>query len=219
MIIKRIIIVDDHAIVRNGIKAILSYFKDISVIETASNYAELEDHIKNELPDVVILDIEMPEMDGITIAGILQDKHPEIKKIILSAHITNQNISDAVEAGVLAILPKDADEDELYTAICKAYNGDYYYSNFVQELVLKNYLTNHKKDNKSSQQDTECLSEREMEIIKAFGDGLSYKEIADKLFISPRTVESHKIRILEKLKLHTIIDLVKFGIKNNIINI
>ena len=219
MIIKRIIIVDDHAIVRNGIKAILSFFKDISVIETASNFTELEDHIKNELPDVIILDIEMPEMDGITIAGILQDKYPEIKKIILSAHITDENIYDAVEAGVLAILPKDSNEDELHLAICKAYNGDHYYSNFVQELVLKNYLTNHKKDNKSSQQDTDCLSEREMEIIKAFGDGLSYKEIADKLFISPRTVESHKNRILEKLKLHTIIDLVKFGIKNNIINI
>ncbi|HNQ68803.1 MAG TPA: response regulator transcription factor [Bacteroidales bacterium] len=216
---KKVIIVDDHAIVRNGIKVLLSVFNDIKVINTASNYSELENQISTELPDIILLDIEMPEMDGISIAAILQDKYPEIKKIILSAQITEQNISDAIEAGVLALLPKDTDEDELYLAICKAYVGDHYYSNFVQELVLKNYLSNHKKDTDNNQKDVESLSSREIEIIQEFGNGLSYKEIADKLFISPRTVESHKNRILEKLNLNTIIDLVKYGIKNDLIKI
>jgi len=216
---KKVIIVDDHAIVRNGIKALLSVFNDIEVIDTAANYSELKNQISSELPDIIILDIEMPEMDGISIAAILQVNNPEIKKIILSAHITDQNIYDAIDAGVLAILPKDADEDELYTAICKAYNGDYFYDNFVQELVLKNYLSHHKNDTDNNQKVLESLSSREIEIIQEFGNGLSYKEIANKLFISPRTVESHKNRILEKLNLNTIIDLVKFGIKNEIIKI
>ncbi|PLX07428.1 MAG: hypothetical protein C0596_10845 [Marinilabiliales bacterium] len=216
---KKIIIVDDHAIVRNGLKALLSFFDDVDICGDAASFTELEDLLLEGLPDILLLDIEIPGKNGLEIAAIMQEKHPQIKKIILSANITPDTISDAVDAGVVSILPKDSNEDELYLAINKAYKGEHYYSNYVSNIILKNYLKKDKAVEDSSIKQVEELSDREIDIIKAFGDGLSYKEIGDKLNISPRTVESHKNRILAKLELHTIIDLVKFGIKNNLIQL
>jgi DNA-binding NarL/FixJ family response regulator len=214
-----VIIVDDHAIVRDGITAMLSFYQNIDVIGAASSYEHLVSLLDNKTPDVIILDIEMPDKNGIEIATILQKDYPRIKKIILSAHITPNTISDAVDAGVVSILPKDSNEDELYLSISKASLGEHHYSNFVSDIILKNYLNKNKIELDTNIEKISELSEREIEIIVAFGDGLSYKEIGEKLFISPRTVESHKNRILEKLKLNTIIDLVKFGIKNDLIQL
>ncbi len=214
---KSLIIVDDHAIVRSGIKALLSFFEDIDIIGDAADLDELLKLLNNSIPDVILLDIELPKTSGLEIAAILQSEYPQIKKIILSAYITSDTISEAVDAGVVAILPKDCSEDELYLAINKAYNGDHYYSNYVNDIILKNYLKKDKISEEYSINLINELSEREFEIISAFGDGLSYKEIGEKLHISPRTVESHKNRIFHKLNLYTIIDLVKFGIRNNII--
>ena len=214
-----VIIVDDHAIVRDGIKAMLSFYQDVYVVGAASSFDQLVSLIETEIPNVVILDIEMPGKNGIEIAAILQKEYPSVKKIILSAHITPDTISDAIDAGVVSILPKDSNEDELYLSISKAYNGEHHYSNFVSEIILKNYLKKDKIELDVNQEKLKELSDREIEIIVAFGDGLSYKEIGEKLFISPRTVESHKNRILEKLELNTIIDLVKFGIKYDLIQI
>ncbi len=214
---KKIIIVDDHVIVRNGLKALLSFFNDIEVIGDASGYEELQVLLNSNQSDIILLDIEIPKVSGLEIAAILQEKYPKIKKIILSAHITSDTISDAVDAGVVSILPKDCNEDELYLAINKAYNGEHYYSNYVSNIILKKYLKKDRIKEDYNIKKVEELSEREIEIIKAFGEGLSYKEIGDKLCISPRTVESHKNRIFLKLELYTIIDLVKFGIKNGFI--
>ncbi|MBN2776753.1 MAG: response regulator transcription factor [Bacteroidales bacterium] len=214
-----VIIVDDHAIVRNGITAMLSFYQNIDVIGAASSYEHLVSLLDSKTPDVIILDIEMPDKNGIEIAAILQKDYPSIKKIILSAHITPDTISDAIDAGVVSILPKDSNEDELYLAISKASKGENHYSHFVSDLILKNYLKKDKIEVDNKIEKVAQLSEREIEIIVAFGDGLSYKEIGEKLFISPRTVESHKNRILEKLELNTIIDLVKFGIKYDLIQI
>jgi two-component system response regulator NreC len=214
-----VIIVDDHAIVRDGITAMLSFYQNIDVIGAASSYEHLVSLLDIKTPDVVILDIEMPGKSGIEIATILQKDYPSIKKIILSAHITPDTISDAVDAGVVSILPKDSNEDELYLSISKASKGEHHYSNFVSDIILKNYLDKNKIGLDTNKEKISELSDREIEIIVAFGDGLSYKEIGEKLFISPRTVESHKNRILEKLELNTIIDLVKFGIKYDLIQI
>ena len=213
----KIIIVDDHAIVRDGLKAILSFFKEFEVVGTASSYENLLELLKTNSPDVMLLDIEIPGKDGLEIAAIIQEEYPNIRKLILSAHITLENINRAVDAGVLAILPKDTSEDELHHAILMAINGEHYYSNYVSDIILKDYLHPEKISSKYDAKDNVVLSEREIEIIQAFSDGLKYKEIGEKLFISPRTVESHKNRIMDKLNLFTIMDLVKYGIKNSLI--
>jgi DNA-binding NarL/FixJ family response regulator len=123
--------VDDHAIVRNGIKALLSFFDDVEIIGDAESYDALNILLDKNIPDIILLDIEIPKVNGLQIASILQDKFPQIKKIILSAYINPDTISEAVDAGVVAILPKDSSEDELYLAINKAFEGEHYYSNYV----------------------------------------------------------------------------------------
>lgn len=215
----RIIIVDDHSIVCDGIKAMLSFYENYDVIGTFNSYDSLKSFLQTEVPDVIILDIEMPEVNGLQIAEILNNELPQLKKIILSAYITPDTISQAIEAGVVSILPKDTKEDELYYAIKKAIAGENYYSAFVSKVILKNYLNKDKIEKRIEVNKLSELTEREIEIIKAFGEGLSFKEIGDNLNISPRTVESHKNRILNKLNLHTIIDLVKFGIKAELIKL
>ncbi len=214
----QIIIVDDHAIVRDGIKSILSFYKDVQVIGLAANFDELSALLDTQTVDVVLLDIEMPGKSGLEIAAFLEENSPEIKKIIMSAFINYDNILSAIDAGVLAIMPKDINEDELYFAIKKAVAGEHHYSSYVNSLIVKNYVQKDKIPPKYQEKNTVQLSEREIEVIQAFSDGLSYKEIAERLFISPRTVESHKNRILNKLSLFTIIDLVKYGIKNDLVN-
>jgi DNA-binding NarL/FixJ family response regulator len=214
----QIIIVDDHAIVRDGIKSILSFYKEIEVLGLAANFDELMALLDKHTVDIVLLDIEMPGKSGLEIAAFLQEKSPEIKKIIMSAFINYENVLSAIDAGVLAIMPKDINEDELYFAIKKAVAGEHHYSSYVNSLIVKNYIQKDKIPPKYQENNSVHLSEREIEVIQAFSDGLSYKEIADRLFISPRTVESHKNRILDKLGLFTIIDLVKYAIKNNLID-
>jgi DNA-binding NarL/FixJ family response regulator len=215
----KIVIVDDHSIVCEGIKAMLSFYNDLDVIGTFNSFSNLKLFLAKQVPDVIILDIEIPEVNGLQIAEILNNDFPKIKKIILSAFINPETISQAIEAGVVSILPKDTNEDELHHAIIKAVQGENYYSSFVSKVILKNYLTKDKVEKRIEICKLNDLSTREIEIIRAFGEGLSYKEIGDNLNISPRTVESHKNRILIKLELHTIIDIVKFGIKSDIIKL
>ncbi len=215
----KIFLVDDHTIIRDGIRALLSLDSDFEVTGEASGWDELELLLQKKQPDLIILDIEMPGKSGLEIAETLQDSHPEIRKIILSANVDSETVYEAINAGVLSILPKNSNEDELATAIRKAMNGEEYFTHTVAQMIIKNYINKNKISSKYDPKPNILLTEREIEIIRGFSDGLSYKEIGAKLDISPRTVESHKLNILEKLELHTIIDIVKYAIKNNIVQI
>jgi len=214
-----IILVDDHTIIREGIKALLSLDADFHVIGEASCWDELEVLLEKKSPHIVILDIEMPGKNGLEIASILQETRPEIKKIILSGNVDSETIYEAVNCGVLSILPKESNEDELSTAIRKAAAGEDFYTHLISQMIIKNYINTKKISNRYVPEVKAHLSEREIELIQCFSDGMSYKQIGEKLNISPRTVESHKLNILQKLELHTIIDIVKYAIKNNIITI
>lgn len=214
-----VIIVDDHEIVREGIKLLLSTNKTVKVIGEASNDKEFFDLLKVENPDVVILDIEMPGMDGLQISEILEDDYPQIKKILLSANIDETTIPIAIDKGVLGILPKNCSHNDLNSAIEKANKGEPYYNRYVTDLLIKSYVDKSNIGNKFEKKSKVELSEREVEVIKCFSDGMIYKEIADQLNISPRTVESHKNNILKKLELNTVIDLVKYAIKNEIVSL
>jgi DNA-binding NarL/FixJ family response regulator len=214
-----IILVDDHTIIREGIKTLLSLNLDFHVIGEASCWDDLQILLEKQTPHVIILDIEMPGKNGLEIAAILQETRPEIKKIILSGNVDSETIYEAIDCGVLSILPKESNEDELSTAIRKAAAGEDFYTHLVSQMIIKNYINTKKISNSYITEAKADLSEREIEIIHCFSDGMSYKQIADKLNISPRTVESHKLNIMQKLELHTIIDIVKYAIKNNIITI
>lgn len=214
----KLMLVDDHELVRTGFKSLLMLEKDIELIGEAYDSVSFFQLLVNQNPDVVVLDIEMPGLSGIEIAYKLEEEYPQIKKILLSANITKKSIAEAIDAGVLGILPKTCTKDEFIAAIRKAYIGDAYYNSFVADLIIKDYVNTSVIPSRYENKDAK-LSDRELEVIRCFAEGMIYKEIADKLSISPRTVESHKLNILQKLGLNTIIDLVKYAIKNNIVSI
>ncbi len=215
----RIILVEDHVIVRDGIKMILQSERNIEIVGEASSYSELKKMLEYMNPDILIMDISLPDVSGIEITTKLSKSHPEIKVIILSMHIKEDFIFNSIKAGTRGYLPKNTSKSDLINAVNTVYKGGEYYSAEVSNIVLKSYLRKAKGQAPESEDRMKQLTAREEELLKMFVSGMSNKEIAEKLFISARTVESHKNHIMNKLKLETNIDLLRFAIKNGIIEI
>ncbi|MCB0822184.1 MAG: response regulator transcription factor [Bacteroidales bacterium] len=212
----KVMLVDDHAIVRDGIKALIQS-EHIEVINEASSAREFFTLLKTGLPDVAILDISLPDISGIEITKKLKEDYPEIRVIILSMHLNEDFIFNAIKAGAMAYLPKNTSRSELLEAIEKVFNGEEFFAEPVSNIILKSYIKKAKKD-EADEQEKE-LTKRETEILTLFAEGKNNKEIADMLYISTRTVESHKNHIMQKLELKSTVELIKFAIRNHLIEI
>ena len=175
--------------------------------------------LKSKIPDVAIVDISLPEMSGIELTTYLSEHYPVIRVLILSMYTSEDFIFNAIKAGAAGYLPKNTTKKELNTAIEAIIKGEEYFSDSISSVILKSYIKKAKTDDMPEEKGLDLLSSREQEVLKLFSDGHSNKEIADKLFISTRTVESHKNHIMQKLELKTTVDLVKFAIKNGILEI
>jgi DNA-binding NarL/FixJ family response regulator len=215
----RVILLDDHQIVRDGIRALLGGSDDISIAGEASNFNELLELLKLTEPDVVLTDISLPEVSGIEITRFLTENHPQIKVLILSMHTGEDFIFNALKAGAKGYLPKNTTRRELIEAIQSVHNNQEFFSSQISNIILKSYVRKAKTADTQKQETEEVLTAREIEILKLFAGGMSNQEIADKLFISIRTVESHKNHIMQKLELKSTVDLIKFAIKNKIVEI
>jgi DNA-binding NarL/FixJ family response regulator len=216
----KVLLVDDHQIVRDGIFALLIKEHDIEIVGEASNGDELFEKLKFIKPDIIILDISLPKMSGIEIAGILTKDFPQIRIIVFSSYTDEETIFKSIRAGAKGFLPKDSMREDLVEAIKKVNQGFEYLSDKIPNTILMDYIkkagTQEEKFNNSK---LSSLTKREREILKLIAEGLSYKEIGNELFISVRTVETHKNNILQKLELKSTIDLVKFAIKNDLIDL
>ncbi len=215
----KITLIDDHQIVRDGIRALLESIENIEVIGEASSVKEFLENNKSVQPDILITDIAMPEISGIELTKMINENEntKNIKVLILSMFTNEDFIFNAIKAGAKGYLPKNTNRNELFEAIKTIYNGEEYFSESISNIILKSYIRKAKSYEQSEKKET--LSSRETEILKLFAQGLSNQEIADKLFISIRTVESHKNHIMQKLELKSTVDLIKFAIKNKIIEI
>lgn len=212
----KLILVDDHQIVRDGIKALLegeARFDIIGEADTGSMFFAL---IKTHKPDIVLLDINLPDISGIEITKKLAHEYPDIKVVVLSMYNTEDYIFNAVKAGAKAYLPKTTTRRELQDAVITVYNGEEYFSQAISNVILRSFIQQAKNEDRRKDN---ALTSRETEILKLFAQGLSNTEIANQLFISVRTVESHKNHIMHKLELKSTVDLIKFAIRNNIIEI
>lgn len=217
----KIILVEDHQIVRDGIKALLAEGPDIEIIGEAQNFSELREILNTKLPDIIIMDISLPETSGIEITTYITEKYQGTKVLILSMYTEEDFIFNAIKAGAKGYLPKNTTRKELLDAISAIYGGGEFYSETISGIILKSYVNKAKSaDNKNVKINKEdLLTHREIEILKHYAEGYSNQEIADKLFISIRTVESHKNHIMQKLELKSTVDLIKFAIKNKIVEI
>jgi DNA-binding NarL/FixJ family response regulator len=215
----KIILVDDHQIVRDGIKALLNDAEDIDVISEAASYNELREKLKLQDPDIIVMDISLPEMSGLEITKLLSETHPDLKVLILSMYTGEDFIFNAIKAGAKGYLPKNTTRKEIIDAIHSVYNNNEYYSESISKVILKSYVQKAKTSDNLPERAEDKLSSREIEILKYFAGGMSNQEIADKLFISIRTVESHKNHIMQKLELKSTVELIKYAIKNKIVDI
>lgn len=214
----KLIIADDHQIVRDGLSALFMCTEDIEVVAEVSDGNELLSAIETNETDLVMTDIDMPGKSGLDICKEITAKYENIKVIILSAYLTEMSIMEALKSGAKGILSKNSGSDDVLSSIYAVNNGYEYFSDEITKIILQSYIKKSKENKTEIKEDVE-LTAREKEIVILFAEGLQYKEIADKLFISVRTVESHKNNIMRKLELNSLIDLVKYAIKNKFIEL
>ncbi|MEA3495750.1 MAG: response regulator transcription factor [Bacteroidota bacterium] len=214
----RVLLVDDHKIFRDGILSLFSGAKEIEIIDVASNSNEALQKIRNQKPDVVIMDISMPEISGIEIIKQIKEENISSKILVLSMHTKEEYVFNAIRAGANGYLPKEeTSKEELFKAIKEIIAGKEYFSNSISTIMQKYFLRKAKNNENDSVKDYEQLTKREKEVLKLVIEGLSNIEIADKLFVNIRTIETHKHNLLQKLKIKNTIELVKFALKNNIL--
>lgn len=214
-----VFIVDDHQIVCDGIRALLSDVNDIEVMGCAVNLTDLTEKIKGHYIHLILINIYDPTEEEIEKIRSFKREFPNMDLLILSMSKREGFILKTIKAGAKGYLTKDTSRNELIEAIYSIRAGYDYYAKQITNIILKNYLRDTDPEHLLQDQKEKSLSNREMEVLKLFGKSYTNKEIADKLFISIRTVESHKTNVMKKLNLRTTVDLVKFAIKNNIIEI
>lgn len=215
-----LILVDDHQLVRDGIKALLHGTDDIEIIGEASCGKELFELLNTLKPDLLIMDISLPEISGIEITRTLGRDFPGIKILMLSMYNSEDFILNSIKAGAKGYLPKNTSRNELLEAIYAIHSGEDFFSESVSKLMLKSYVRMATEDDEKSQEKSNpSLTSREIEVLKLYVEGFINKEISDKLDISIRTVETHKNHIMRKLGLKSTVEMVKFAIRNKIVEI
>lgn len=205
-----VFIADDHGIVREGLANLLGAQADIEIVGTAANGRQALAQVLLLKPQVVILDISMPELDGIEAARQIRDQMPEAAVIILSMHSSAQHVFHALEAGARGYLLKESAGREIIDAVRTVHSGRRYVSPKVAEIMADGL------SNRSGVSPLESLSKREREILKLVADGLSSAEIGEMLHLSPKTVDSYRSRLMQKLHLADLAALIKFAIQHGL---
>ncbi|MDR2571500.1 MAG: response regulator transcription factor [Oscillospiraceae bacterium] len=213
MVSKSIVLVDDHTLFRNGLKTLISTFGDYEVVAEASNGVEFLEILDYIIPDIVLLDISMPVMDGLTAISLALEKQPKLKIIVLSMYGEEEYYHKMSNVGAKGFLLKDSTIDEVQAALDTVYQGKHYFS---QELLMNIVSTRQLANNESFSIE---LSEREQEILILISRGMSNNDIADTLFISKRTVEKHRANLLEKTGCNNTATLVIWAIRNKIVKL
>lgn len=210
---------EDHQLVRDGIRSLLNNTPTIEVVAEADCARKMLSMIETLKPDVMLVDISLPEMSGIELARTIATNHPGIRVITLSMHTEQEYIFNSLRSGAKGYQRKSISREELIEAIEQVYQGNEYFSKEVSSIILKSYLKQIKNPERADEYEGKKLTVRELEILRMVAQVYSNQLIAEKLFISVRTVESHKNHIMQKLELTTSVDLVKYAIKSKIIDL
>jgi DNA-binding NarL/FixJ family response regulator len=211
----KVIIADDHVLFRQGVKTALSVKKDVELIAEADNGMQLLNLLKHMEPDVILLDIQMPIMDGITALPEIRKLYPQVKVIILSMHNDHSMISKLMEIGANSYLTKNSDSENIYNAIKTCYEQEFYFNELTNKALLSGLRT--RRTEAASGHPEAVLTEKETTILKMMCEEKTTKEIADLVEISPRTVEAIRDKLKTKTGARSMAGLVMYAVKNGII--
>jgi two-component system, NarL family, response regulator DegU len=211
----KIMIAEDQTLFREGMIAVLESLDGIKIIGEAGNGKDLIDKLENELPDVVLLDLKMPVMDGFEALKHIKKNYPAVKVIILTMHEDEDFVVEIIENGANSYLLKDTSLQELNNTIKKVMENEYYYVDYVQKIIAKRFLN---KKNTRIHFNTDKLNEQELEVLKLICQEFSNAQIGDKVNLSSRTVEGYKRRLQNKVGAKSLIGLVIYAIKNGLVD-
>lgn len=209
----KLLLVDDHPVVRKGISSCLARHDHLQIVGEAANGQEAMRKARELMPDIVLMDIDMPEMNGLAVTELLRKELPKIKVLILSMHSNTEYVMRIIHSGACGYILKESATEELLQAIDAVNAGDSFFSPEVARAALNKYVRG-AGENAAAQ-----LTNREREVLVQIAEGLSNKEIANKLGVGVRTVETHRERIMRKLNIHSVAGLTKFAISKGLISL
>jgi len=213
----RVILADDHPLARRGVAALLKAAGSVEVLGEAENGKEALELCREHLPDIAILDAMMPEMSGLEATKAIKAEMPNIKILVLTGYEDEAHIYQIMKAGALGYVLKTADSEELDEAIKTVASGEEYFSPSISRLMVKGYVRRAQKVSDVADKETANLTKREKEVLRLIAEGLTNQEISDKLFISPRTVDTHRTNLIRKLDIHDVATLVRYAIDHGLV--
>jgi DNA-binding NarL/FixJ family response regulator len=213
----RVLLVEDHTIVRKGLRALLEGEPGIQVVGEAEDGRQALDQVQQLLPDVVLMDIGMPGLSGLEATRQIKHQFPKTKVVALTMHTNAEYVFSVLQAGASGYLVKQAATEEVISAIRAVYHGESFLSPSISTKVIEEYL---RRAGKTDLVDPyERLTSREREVLQLIAEGHSTQDIASLLFVSGKTVETHRARLMEKLDIHTIAELTQYAIRKGIIEL
>ncbi len=211
----RLLLVDDHQVVRSGLRMLLSNESDVEIVGEAGTAHDAMDAVDSLLPDVVLMDIGLPDLSGIDATRAIKSAHPEVAVVALTIHEDEEYFFKMLEAGAGGYVPKRAAPEELLTAIRAAAAGEVYLYPSLAKLLVKDYLI--QEHSSEAGKVLDGLTEREQEVLRYLAEGVANDGIAEALVISVKTVARHRENIMQKLRLHSRSELVRYAIRKGII--
>ena len=209
----KILVVDDHAILRDGIRALLGLHDDVEIIGEASEGKEAVEKALELEPDVVVMDIAIPGMDGLEATRRIKKKNSKVQILVLTQHDNKEYVLSSIKAGAAGYVPKRAMGSELVSAIRAVYRGD----SFLYPSAAAALIDDYRQQAETEPYDR--LTAREREILTLIADGHSSRQIAEMLFISLKTVQGHRTKIMEKLDIHNRAELIKYALRKGLVSI
>lgn len=213
----RVLIADDHEIMREGLRALLEPHEDIEVVGEATNGQEAIDQVAALKPDLVLMDITMPVMNGLDATRAIKKAYPDVKILILTMHEGEAYFFNILEAGASGYFIKGGSSSDLVAALQAVDSGDVFLYPSMAKKLLVDYLQ--RANTGTYKESLDGLTPREQEVLKFVAEGYNNQEIGDKLFLSPTTVQTHRANIMGKLNLHRRTDLTKYAIKHGLISL
>ncbi len=213
----KVLLAEDHTIVRKGIRSLLDAEAGIDVVGEAENGRDAVEKAENLQPDIVLMDHAMPILNGLEATRQIKKWFPEIKILILTMHTNEEYIFQFLQAGASGYLVKQTAPSELISAVQTVYQGDFYLNPSISKTVIEEYLRMSRTANTKDSYDK--LTGREREVLQLIAEGYLNKEIAEQLQISLKTVGAHRVNLMGKLKIHSVIDLVKYALRKGIISL